>query len=193
VDEVRNALDDIVEANNRAAEVIRRTRALVKKERELEFRPIDLATLVRDVIALVHSDAVLHDVRIVLDVDATLPPVNGDPIQLQQVVMNILLNAFDAMQACPASARWVRVRLERAGDAMNRVAICDNGRGFSPHELGRIFEPFYTTKSEGLGMGLSICRSIIEAHDGRLWAENNRERGATFYFTIPVSRQQSND
>jgi PAS domain S-box-containing protein len=190
LNEVRDALNDIVEANDHAAEIIRSTRALVKKEEQPQFRPIDLGELVGDVVALIHSDATLHQVRILLDVDRTAPLVRGDRVQLQQVVLNILMNAFDAMAARPPSARRVEVRLERSGNAINRIAICDNGAGFEENELGRIFQPFYTTKREGLGMGLSICRSIIEAHDGRLWAENNPGGGATFYFTVPVYQEK---
>jgi PAS domain S-box-containing protein len=190
LDEVRAALGDIVEANGRAAEVIRSTRGLVKKEKDAEFRPVDLAELVRVVIALVHSDAILHDVRIVLDMEERLPCVAGDPIQLQQVVLNILLNAFDAMKARPRGSRKVEVRLEGAEAGMNRVAIRDSGPGFAGDELNRIFEPFYTTKREGLGMGLPICKSIIEAHRGRLWAENNPDGGATFFFTLPSSLEK---
>jgi two-component system sensor kinase FixL len=100
------------------------------------------------------------------------------------------MNAFDAMKSCAARPRRVELRLERGDADMQRVAIRDNGPGFSAEELGRIFRPFYTTKLEGLGMGLSICRSIIEAHHGRFWAENNRDQGATFYFTVPVYRQK---
>jgi two-component system sensor kinase FixL len=183
-------LNDIVEANSRAAEVIRRTRALVRKEEGAEFRPIDLAELVHDVVALVRSDAMLHDVSIALNVEEGLQPVCGDRVQLQQVVLNILMNAFDAVKTCPGCARRVEMRLERDDTAMNRVAICDSGPGFGADGLGRIFQPFYTTKREGLGMGLSICRSIIEAHHGRLWAENNSGRGATFYFAIPIYRER---
>jgi PAS domain S-box-containing protein len=190
IDEVREALNDIVEANSRAAEVIRRTRALVRKEEGAEFRPIDLAELVHDVVALVRSDAMLHDVSIALNVEEGLQPVCGDRVQLQQVVLNILMNAFDAVKTCPGCARRVEMRLERDDTAMNRVAICDSGPGFGADGLGRIFQPFYTTKREGLGMGLSICRSIIEAHHGRLWAENNSGRGATFYFAIPIYRER---
>jgi PAS domain S-box-containing protein len=189
LNEVREAFNDIVAANNRAAEIIRHMRTLVKKEEDLQFRPVDLAGLVRDVVALVHTDAILHEVRILVEMEKPLPPAGGDPVQLQQVILNILLNAFDAMKACPTSARRIEVRLERHDNAMNRIAICDSGPGLGADELERIFQPFYTTKREGLGMGLSICRSIIEAHHGHLWAKNNPGRGATFYLTVPLYRE----
>ena len=186
--EVRGALDDIVAANTRAAEVIRRTRDLIRKEnRDLEFSPLDPASLIRDVVTLVHSDAIVQGVRVVLHLDEHLPPVRGDRVQLQQVVLNILLNSFDAMKATPPDERQVELRVSRVQNDMIRVAIGDSGPGFGVEELGRIFQPFYTTKRDGLGLGLSICRSIVDAHGGRLWAENNAGRGATFCFTVPVS------
>jgi two-component system sensor kinase FixL len=144
-----------------------------------------IADVVRDVIALVHSDAILHGVRILFELSTELPPVRGDRVQLQQVVLNLLLNAFDAMKDCCGAERCADVRAERDGAGMVRVAVSDCGVGLSG-KLDKIFKPFYTTKREGLGMGLSISRSIIDAHGGCLWAENNPDGGATFYFTVPV-------
>jgi PAS domain S-box-containing protein len=185
LEEVRASLQDIVKDNSRAGEIIRRMRALVKKE-ELEFATLDLASLIRDVVVLVRSDAILQNVRISLELDDHLPPVRGDRVQLQQVVLNIMLNAFDAMKNCPPSERQLRLRAERQDAGLVRVAASDHGTGLSVDKLDKIFQPFYTTKGEGLGMGLSICRSIIEAHGGKLWVENNPDRGATFYFTAPI-------
>jgi PAS domain S-box-containing protein len=189
IEEVREILHDIVKDNTRAGEVIRRMRALVKKE-GLEFASHDLATLLRDVVALVHSDAILHGVRISLKIEKNLPPVQGDRVQLQQVVLNILLNAFDAMKESPAGGREVQLSAERDSRNFIKVAISDRGIGLTGDKLAKIFDPFYTTKRDGLGMGLSICRSIIAAHGGRLWAENNCDAGATFYFTLPILRQE---
>jgi two-component system, LuxR family, sensor kinase FixL len=185
LEEVREILQDIVSDNSRAAEVIRRIRALAKKE-ELEFATLDLASLVRDVMALVHSDAILNNVRISLELEDNLPLVRGDRVQLQQVVLNIMLNAFDAMKECPASERKVKLQAGAHGEESIKVAVSDCGTGLSGGNLEKIFQPFYTSKRDGLGMGLSICRSIIEAHGGHLWAENNNGTGAIFYFTIPV-------
>jgi PAS domain S-box-containing protein len=187
IEEVREILQDIVKDNSRAGEVIRRMRALVKKE-ELEFASLDFASLIRDVVALVHSDAILLNVKLALELDENLPPVRGDKIQLQQVVLNLLLNAFDAMKDCPAGERDVKLQVEKRGAGLIQIAVSDCGTGLSGDKLDKIFQPFYTTKGEGLGMGLSICRSIVEAHGGHLWAENNADRGATFYFTVPVER-----
>lgn len=187
VEEVREILHDIVEDNNRASEVIRRMRALVKKE-NLEFSSIDLRSIMREIVLLVHSDAVLRNMRISVDVSPDLPHARGDKVQLQQVLLNLLLNAFDAMKDCEAEEREVLVRVAMDGGHMIRTSIRDCGTGMTVDKLENIFQPFYTTKRDGLGMGLSISRSIIEAHGGRLWAENNEDRGATFYFTVPVAK-----
>jgi two-component system, LuxR family, sensor kinase FixL len=135
--------------------------------------------------ALLHSDAILQGVRILLEVKPGLL-VRGDKVQLQQVVLNLLLNAFDAMKDCPANEREVKVRAETTESGLLRLAVRDRGAGLNGDHLDKVFQPFYTTKRDGLGMGLSISRSIIDAHGGRLWAENNPDRGATFYCTLPV-------
>ena len=187
IEEVREILHDIVEDNTRAGEVIRRMRALVKKE-EFEFSSLDLSEIIREIVLLVHSDAVLHNVSVRLDVDPDLPRARGDKVQLQQVLLNLLLNAFDAMRDCPADERDVLLRAELDGADMLRISVSDHGTGLTSDQLDKIFQPFFTTKREGLGMGLSISRSIVEAHDGRIWAENNRDQGATFYFMLPVMK-----
>lgn len=184
--EVREILQDIVEDNSRAGEVIRRMRALIKKE-EPEFTSVDFASLIRDVVLLLHSDAILQNVRIALELDDDLPPVRGDKVQLQQVMLNLMLNAFEAMKDCGAAEREVKLRVARENTGVIRVAVSDRGTGLSRDRLDKIFQPFYTTKREGLGMGLSICRSIIQAHGGHLWAENNFDHGVTFYFTMPIA------
>ena len=186
LEEVHEILKDIVRDNNRASEVIRRMRALVKKE-ELESAPLDLPTLIQDIVLVVHSDAILHNIGVLLELNPGLPMVRGDKVQLQQVLLNLLLNAFDAMKDCPANEREVVIEAGQNGGRMVEVAVRDHGTGLTSDKLEKIFQPFYTTKREGLGMGLSISRSIIEAHGGRLWAENNKpDRGATFCFTVPV-------
>ncbi len=186
LEEVREILKDIVQDDSRAGDVIWRMRALLKKEK-LDFLSLDLGSIVRDVVVLLHSDAVLHNIRISLKLGTGLAPVRGERVQLQQVVLNLLLNAFDAMKELPPNEREVQVRSEADGAGMLRVVVRDRGIGLCDDQLEKIFEPFYSTKHGGLGMGLSICRSIIEAHGGRLWAENNSpQRGATFYFTLRV-------
>jgi PAS domain S-box-containing protein len=187
VEELREILDDIVQDNSRAGDVIRRMRALVKKEAP-EFTTLDLVSLIRDVVLLLHSDAILQNIKIALELDNDLPPVRGDRVQLQQVMLNLMLNAFDAMKDSAPAEREVKLRMAREDSRLILAAVSDRGTGLSGDKLDKIFQPFYTTKREGLGMGLSICRSIIEAHGGHLWAENNAGKGATFYFTVPVAQ-----
>jgi two-component system sensor kinase FixL len=185
LEELREILEDIVQDDNRASEVIQRLRAMVKKE-ELAFTPLDIAGVVRDVAGLVHSDAILHGVPIVLELDAGLTPVLGDKVQLQQVMLNLLLNAFDAMKDVLPSEREVVVKADSDGAERVAVSVRDRGTGLASDKLETIFQPFFTTKKDGLGMGLSISRSIVEAHGGRLWAENNRDGGATFHVVLPA-------
>jgi PAS domain S-box-containing protein len=187
IGEVGAILHDIVEDDNRAGEIIRRVRELVKKG-NLEIAALDLETIVRDVVMLIHSDAILHNVNILLQMDPGAPKVRGNKVQLQQVVLNLLLNAFHAMKDRPVQERRVNVRTEWDGGHEVIVAVRDCGEGLKGEQLDKIFQPFYTTKSDGLGMGLAISRSIIEAHGGRLWAQNNSDWGATFYFTVPVAK-----
>lgn len=191
LEEVSAILQDIVKDNNRAGEIIWRMKALVRKE-NLELAQVDLPTVVRDVALLLHSDAILHDVRFRFDVPSGLSPVRGDRVHLQQVVLNLLLNAFDAMKVVPASEREIQLCVAAEGADSLRVGVSDCGAGVPGETLDRVFEPFYTTKGEGLGMGLAISRSIIEVHGGRLWAEcNDPKPGMTFYFTVPLWREES--
>ena len=188
--EVQEILEDIVSDNNRAGEVIRRMRALVKKE-ELEFAPIHIASVIGEVVQLLHSDEILHNIHVELDCQDGLPNVRGDRVQLQQVILNLLMNAFDAMKETPSQDREVMVRAHVNGDGVVEISVRDHGIGFPTDKLAKIFDPFYTTKRDGLGMGLAISRSIVEAHGGRLWAKNNTDRGSTFYFTIPATGDEA--
>jgi PAS domain S-box-containing protein len=181
---VREVLADIVQDDQRASEILRSMRALIRKEAR-EPEAIDLAGVVGEVVSLVHSDAILRDVQVTVAFPPDLPPVRGDRVQLQQVVLNLLVNAFEAMRDTPAGRRNVLVRGDRDPAGVVRVAVRDDGVGVAPDGTDRIFEPFFTTKHDGLGMGLTICRSIVEAHRGRLWLESNTEGGTTFYFTVP--------
>jgi len=178
-------LTDLVSDSNRAAEIIRRMRALVKRS---EFEPsrLDAGSVVRDVVALVRSDVVMRGVRLDMHIADDLPQVRGDRIQLQQVVLNLLLNAFDAMKDRPQHERVVRVEATRTDAGDLRIAVCDSGPGIAAGDLERIFTPFFTTKRDGLGLGLSISRSILETHGAQLRVENNADRGVTFYFTLPA-------
>jgi two-component system sensor kinase FixL len=178
--ELREILADVVRETNRAGEVIRRMRALVRKG-ELEVAPAGMEGLVREVAGLVHSDAIVRGVRLSLEIEPGLPQVRCDKVQLQQVMLNLLLNAFDALKDRPHHERVVAVQVARDGSAGVQV-----GAGMTSDTLDRIFKPFYSTKREGMGLGLSISRSIIEAHGGRLSAQSNAGKGATFHFTLPA-------
>jgi two-component system, LuxR family, sensor kinase FixL len=183
--EVREILEDIALETDRASEIIRRTRAFLKKG-ERQIAPLDPVVVIRDAVQLVQNDAVARGMRMSVDYTANPAMVYGDTVQLQQVMLNLLLNAFDAMDGRPASDRMVTVSITLQSPHAACVAVRDRGPGLPIDQLALIFNPFVTSKPEGLGLGLSISRTIIEMHGGRLWAENNTDRGATFYFTLPV-------
>jgi two-component system sensor kinase FixL len=182
--EIREALADIAADDRRASDIILRMRAMLRKG-DLERRPLDLNALVTDALRLAASDAVLRQVRVDEQLAAGLAPVMGDPVQLQQVVLNLLLNGLDASAELPHPRSLVIAT--SGGPSETRVTLRDWGPGIPPGALKHIFEPFFTTKATGLGMGLSISRSIVEAHGGRIWAANNEDGGATVGFTLPCS------
>jgi two-component system sensor kinase FixL len=185
LDEVREILQDIVAEDARAGEVIHRLRAFLKKSRT-EFEPVDLNAVFGEVVGFVHSDAVVRDVAISLELDPRVPAVRGDRIQLQQVVLNLVLNAFDAVNAQPRGKRRILLRTGREGGLVH-ATVTDSGKGIPAEELETVFTPFFTTKPQGLGMGLSISRSIIARHQGRIWVESHPDAGATFRFSLPAA------
>ncbi len=187
--ELDEILQDIVDADRRASAIIRRMRTFMKKG-EPEFSSVDLGEVMTDVAKLVRSDAIQRNLQVALQFDRRLPRVACDSIQIQQVTLNLLMNAFDAMSEVPTAGRQVIMRLDGDGTDMAKITISDCGIGLAPDTLKQMFTPFYTTKSRGLGMGLAISQSIIEAHGGRIWAENNAERGAAFYFTLPLAERR---
>ncbi|HVO84458.1 MAG TPA: PAS domain S-box protein, partial [Syntrophobacteria bacterium] len=184
--EIRDILEDIVADDRRATEVIQRLRLLLRRARR-EPTPLAINELIGDVLTLLRRETFLRGIAIEVHLDGDLPLVGGDRVQLQQVLLNLVLNAADAMADGEPAYRKLIIRTERDDEGKVRVAVRDFGPGLDGQNLHRIFEPFYTTKPEGLGMGLAICRSIVEAHGGQLWASNNPDRGATFVFTIRVS------
>lgn len=171
---------------NRASEVVARLRALFRKK-EVVVEAVDLNEATREVIALSGQD--LHRRRISLrtELDAELPPVSGDRVQLQQVILNLLLNASDAVTTAADGPRQVVIRTARDADGAARLTVRDSGVGVAPDALTKLFDAFYTTKTDGMGIGLSVSRSIIESHHGRLWCEPHDGPGATFAFSIPVT------
>jgi C4-dicarboxylate-specific signal transduction histidine kinase len=185
LDEVRAILADIRKDDQRAGAVIDRMRDMIQR-RKVEHCRLNLDQLAGEVVTLLGPDAELRRVGLSFESNPALPPVLGDRVQLQQVLLNLLLNAMDAVIDNTPAKRRVAVRTRPAG-AMVQVAVSDNGHGIPADKLPFVFEPFYTSKPNGLGMGLAISRSIIEAHGGRLWAENSPAGGAILTFTVPVS------
>lgn len=186
VGELRAILTDIVADDTRAADVIRRVRVLVNKG-ELEHGPLDINGVVREVAQLVKNDMAIRHVPMTLELAAGLPEVRGDRVQLQQVVLNLVLNGIEAMREAGGRDPALVIRTSGAGARSVTVAIQDSGPGISTRDAERIFEPLYTTKDEGLGMGLAIARTIVRAHGGELRASNTAGGGATFEFTVPVA------
>jgi PAS domain S-box-containing protein len=187
VEEVKEIIADIVKEDTRAGEVINRLRGLLKKGKtETEFESLDLNLIFKEVVGLLHSDAVIRDVRIDFELEPLLPLVRGDRIQLQQVALNLVMNAFEALNARPRGERWIQIRTGLK-DSQVLAAVTDNGTGVITGDVEKVFQPFYTTKAQGLGMGLSISRSIVMRHQGRIWAENNPGSGTTIYFSLPVT------
>src|SRR5262245_23123453 len=183
--EVQEALKDIVEEDKRAGEVIRGLRALLSKG-ETQFQGLDLNAVTSDVLDLAHADFVTRGVMVSSNLPADLPAVRADRVQLQQVLLNLIVNACDAMITGPPSERRLTIAATPDGNGMVQVSIADSGCGIPAEKMDRLFEPFFTTKEQGLGLGLTICRSIVTAHGGRLWVVNNPERGATFCLTLPT-------
>jgi signal transduction histidine kinase len=182
--EIPDIISDIRKDDVRASEMIRRMRGLLQKH-ELDARPVDLNEVAEETLAIVRPDARAREVELEMNLADPLAPVLGDRVHLQQVLLNLLMNALAAVSTTPRERRRVRVSTSQFnGDV--RLAVSDTGTGIPLDRLRQIFEPFYTTKSEGgMGMGLAIARGIVEAHGGRIEAENNAGGGATVWFSVP--------
>jgi two-component system sensor kinase FixL len=180
--EVRAILEDIVADDRRAGEVIRRMSALLKRG-ELQLQPLDVNEVVQEVVELLHSELIRREVLVHTVMAPALPRVPADRIQMQQVLMNLLFNACDAMADQPREGRSVSIVTSGTLGAV-RISVADQGTGIAEGNEERVFEPFFTSKRHGLGLGLAICRTIVAAHGGRLWAVNNAERGATFHLVL---------
>ncbi|HEY9229539.1 MAG TPA: PAS domain S-box protein, partial [Gemmatimonadaceae bacterium] len=182
VPELRAILDDIVADDRRAGSVIHRVRALIRKG-EAEPQPVVANEVIREVLDLANSDLIQRAVSVTTRLSPGLPPVPADRVQLQQVVLNLVFNACDAMADIPPSERTLTITTADEGTVI-RVSVADRGTGISG-TVDSVFEPFVTSKEHGLGLGLAICRSIVDAHGGRMWAVNNTGRGATFHLVLP--------
>lgn len=184
--DIIGALEQIDAQALRAGEVIRRLRMFVRN-REVKREPVDCGRLLEDLRTLAETDARLHNIRLSIETEASLPPVYADPIQLQQVLLNLLRNAIDAMADAPEDRREIVLRTRRSADREIEVMVADHGSGLAPGASDHLYNPFFTTKAGGTGLGLAISRSIVRAHGGRLWHTPNDDCGTRFHFTLPSS------
>jgi C4-dicarboxylate-specific signal transduction histidine kinase len=185
LDAVRQALTRVVKDGNRVSEVIAGIRAMVKKSPARNHR-LRVNEAIIEVVALTHGEMLKNGISVQTQLAEGLPLIEGDRVQLQQVMLNLIINAVEEMSGATEGPRDLLISTGRADSNDVIVSVRDSGPGLAPGALERLFDAFYTTKSNGLGLGLSICRSIIEAHGGRLWATANAPRGASFEFTLPA-------
>ena len=187
LNELREILNDIVAEDQRAGEVIHRLRSLLKKgEPQKHCDDVDVNEVAREVLKLMRNDLINQNVTVDTDLAQNLPAIRADRVQLQQVVLNLLLNACEAMTDSDASERQLLIASKLENGAV-RMSVTDRGGGIPEEKLEQVFERFFTTKKEGMGLGLSICRSIINEHEGKIWATKNADCGATFHFSLPIN------
>jgi PAS domain S-box-containing protein len=184
--ELEEILQDIVKDDKRAGDIIRNLRAMVKPE-EGEQELISINDVLHETVALFRSEAVIRNVKIEMDLADALPPLHMNKVQIQQVLINLMMNAAESMTGDESAERVIVLQTAASGKGVVEVAVRDFGSGIEEQQLRKIFEPFFTTKHSGLGMGLSLSRSIIESHGGHIWAQNNPDKGITFYFDLPVT------
>jgi len=190
LDEVREALSCVVRDADRAKDIVDRMREHIRKAPPRK-EPFDLNETIKEVIVMVQSAIAKNRVSVRTHLADGLIPVQGDRVQLQQVLVNLILNAVEAMSSMEEGARELSISTEQSPTGGMLVAVGDSGPGIDPQRLQRVFEPFYTTKTSGVGMGLAICRSIIDDHGGRLWANANKPRGTVFQFTLPATQEDA--
>lgn len=183
--EARAALECVVNETYRAGDILRGIREQVKKAPP-RMEGVDVNAAIEEVIALVRGELSKHRVSVELELAEGLPPAHADRVQLQQVALNLIRNAIEAMSSVAGRARRLWIRTEASATEGLRVAVCDSGPGIAAEDRERIFDSFYTTKPGGIGIGLSICRTILDAHSGRLWVEGDPSGGAAFRFTLPA-------
>jgi len=188
--ELEEILQDIVKDDKRAGDIIRNLRAMVKPE-EGEQELTSINDVLHETVALFRSEAIIRKVRIKMDLGDALPLLRINKIQIQQVLINLMMNAAESMTGDESADRVIVLQTAASGEGVVKVAVRDFGPGVEEQALQRIFEPFFTTKRSGLGMGLSLSRSIIESHGGHIWAENNPDKGITFYFDLPTVTDKS--
>ncbi len=188
--EVLTALEHIADEADRAAEILRRVRDFVQKTGP-HISTISLNDLVREAVAINSLELKQIRAKIVCELAPDIAPVTADPIQIEQVVVNLARNGLESMYGVPEEQRVLSIGTRRCDEQTIEVFVRDRGKGIGEEEMARIFEPFFTTKPEGMGMGLAISRSIIQAHEGRLWASPNEDRGCTFHFTLPIAQSKA--
>ncbi|UCB44307.1 MAG: PAS domain-containing protein [Spirochaetota bacterium] len=188
LDEIREIISDIVKDDKRASEVIIRIRALLRRS-DFEFTKLNINKVIEEVIPLVSSDSVIKNIALSTELDDKIPLISGDRIQLQQVILNLILNGFEAMMK--VNVRSLCIHTTQNDQMFITVSVEDSGVGIEEKNQDHLFKPFFTTKKDGMGMGLAINGAIIEAHGGHLWAKNNPDQGATFCFTLPVCKEHS--
>jgi two-component system, LuxR family, sensor kinase FixL len=187
LDEVRSAIERMIDCSKLSGEVIARLRALSRKTAPEMIR-LDINDVINEVLSLIRREISNHQVSVRLDLAASLPPIFGDRVQLQQVILNLLVNGIQAMTLVGDRPRELLIRSQADSTGQILVEVGDSGIGIDPAHAGQLFNAFFTTKADGMGMGLSICRSIIEAHGGRIWASPNAGPGTIFQFTLPAHR-----
>ena len=185
LDLIKEVIDDIVAEDKRAGDVIHRLRGLLRKG-ESRAEAVELNALVESTLRVVHSELVARQIKVDIGLAGDLPAVNGDAVQLQQVLLNLFMNAMDAMSTTAPAHRRIAALTRLDGNGMIEVAITDRGRGITPHEQQRLFQPFFTTKNQGLGLGLSICSTIVSAHGGALSINSHSKGGATAVLRLPI-------
>ena len=184
IERASTTAEKLVQESRRASDVVARVRALFRDEADSRGS-VDLNSLIQDLVRLIHDDAIRRKVTIHVELDPNLPAISADPVQIQQVLLNLVTNGMDAMMAVPAR-RELTISSRSKGTAEVHVLVQDCGVGVNPEMAQRIFDPFFTTKEHGIGMGLAISRTIIEAHDGKLWVAPGNSGGSSFQFTIPL-------
>jgi C4-dicarboxylate-specific signal transduction histidine kinase len=191
LEEVREALVCILNDADRAGDVIGGIRKLIRKTPAPRDDCLDINEAIREVIVLTRGEALKNGSSVQMQLAEGLPRIQGDRVQLQQVVLNLILNAVEAMSSVDDARRELSISTGRRGADETLVKVRDSGPGIDPEHLERVFDSFYTTKPSGMGLGLAICRSIVDAHGGRLWADANEPRGAVFQFTVPAGNKDS--